>query len=418
VVIFFFFEKTLRVMQNEFGFSYEHKFEKIPEQKPNADKQIPFETIYFSTPSDFHNHMENIKTQIGEEAGVVQIVDPPKVVEHPQFPVHIGFQNLEEALAPFKGRKSFNLAILNAMSNAIGDHLIGMQAFDYFQEQVQALLPETEVDISFYQLNPYRVAPITRGWKGKWNHIYMLPNRLSRFMQHDAFIDLGTLLLRDNFGCQPMVDFFFEAISIDPKTVPDERKRIKFEPTTESLLPIQRIFNTIKSSGRPVLMFHHTSTSPLRQMSIPRARDFVSKIIKNTDYFVISADSLEYQNSRFMDLSKYSQTTDDFASIISQADALISVDTATYHIADAFSIPTVVLFTSIEPEYRIKYYPFTEGIMLEKEGGMLYGKHKASKEEDKMQEEVEYTEKIWDTLKVEDVLESLERMKTKKKESL
>ena len=43
-------------------------------------------------------------------------------------------------------------------------------------------------------------------------------------------------------------------------------------------------------------------------------------------------------------------------------DKVITVDTATYHISDAFFIPTVVLFSTIKPKNRIKYYSQTKAI--------------------------------------------------------
>jgi ADP-heptose:LPS heptosyltransferase len=421
MIIFFYFEKTIRVVQNEFGFTYEHKFEQVPDAQ-KVQKQVPFRHVYFSTPSDFHNHVENIKKQMGEEmANQIRILNPPQVIERPEFPLHIGFYKewdkvISNCKERMKGKKKISVALLNAMSNAIGDHLIGMQAFEYFQEQLRKDL-DMEVDFSFYQLNPYRVAPITRQSTGLFQHIYMLPNRLERLMEHDAFIDLGTLLLRDNFGTQPMIDFFLEALSINPATVPNDRKRMKYQLDPAALQKIQRVFNIVRSKGRPILLFHRTSTSPIRQLTEPRARQIVREIIEKTDYFVVSADHLEYQNARFMDMSRYSASLDDFASIISQADALVTVDTSTYHIADAFSIPTIVLFTTIEPEYRIKYYPFTEGIMLEEKGGKMYGAHKCSKEEKTAREEFAYIEKKWDTLSVDDVIEKLEIAKKHKQEA-
>jgi len=421
MIIFFYFEQPVKVIQNEFGFTYEHKFEAIPPEC-KAKKQIPFDYVYFSTPSDFHTHMEAIKKQLGEEAmNLVKILDPPQVVEREEFPLHIGFyKNWDDVIhnckEKTKGKKKMSVAMLNAMSNAMGDHLIGMQAFDYFQEKLCKEM-DMEIDFSFYQLNPYRVAPITRQSSGKFQHIYMLPNRLSRFIEHDAFVDLGTLLLRDNFGCQPMIDFFFEALSIDPATVPDERKRMKYKINPETSANIDKVLNVAKSRGRPILLFHRTSTSPIRQLEQPRARKIIREIIEKTDYQVISADKLEYQNARFMDLSRYSQTLDDFTAIISKVDALVTVDTSTYHFADSFSIPTVALFTTINPDYRIKYYPFTDGIMLEEEGGKLYGHHKCSKEEADARQEIAYIEKKWDTLSVDTIIEKLEAMKKLKQEA-
>ena len=53
-------------------------------------------------------------------------------------------------------------------------------------------------------------------------------------------------------------------------------------------------------------------------------------------------------------------------------------------------------------------------LMHEKKGGLIHGKHKTAKDENKMREEVLYAEKLWDDLKLEDVLKGLDRMKKKK----
>jgi len=416
MIIFFYFTQDVRIVQKEFEFSYEHRFEKIT--TPDA-KQVPSDKVYFSTPSDFQNHMDNLASQIGrdriEKEKMVYILDPNKAIAHPQFPKHIGFaESIESQLEQFKGKKEVKIALINAMSNAIGDHLIGMKAFEYWQEKVKEYLKDSNVTIAFFQLNPMRMAPITKQWHPQFQQIYMLPNRMQRLVEYDAYIDFGSLLMRENFGNQPMIDFFFEALSIDAKTVPDERKRLSFKLSQEPNQNMDRIFSVLKSQKRPLLLFHHRSTSPIRQMDNKRARQYVESIIKNSDYFVLSACGLEFSDKRFMDISMYSKDLETFASIISKMDSIITVDTSTYHIADAFDIPTVVLFTTIEPEYRIKYYPFTRGIMLEEKDGPLYGRHKGSKKPDKAQEELRLIDERFEKLDVRDVLAELEAIKEAK----
>lgn len=410
MIIFFYFEKTIKVTHREFGHSYEHKFEKAQSNKDG--KGVSYDQIYFSTPSDFRNHLDNIKKQAGEDAGQVKIVHPHKLVNQPQFPKHIGFQNLEDVLDEFKGHPTLSVAILNAMSNALGDHLIGMQAFDYWQEQVRKILPGTQIDISLYQLNPYRVGSITRQWHPKFNSVFMLPNRLSRLVQHDVFVDLGTLLLRDEFDTQPMIDFFYQAMSIDPATIPVENKRIKYQLKEETVAKMDKVFNNIRALGRPILLFHPTSTSPIRGMLPGRARRFIREIIKDTDYFVVSATNLDCPNRRFLNIARCSDSFDDFCTIISMVDAIVTVDTSTYHIADAFDIPTVAMFTTIDPKYRSKYYPHVEGLKLEEKDGKLYGRHKVSKKEKVAEEEMRYVDQKWEDLKTSDILEALERAKS------
>lgn len=412
MVIFFYFDKSLKVAHQELDFAYDHKFEGV---QKDADGQVPFSHIYFSTPSDFHNHLENIKRQIGEEAGEVHVVAPEAIASHPSFPEHIGFQKLEEVVEKYRGSETFRLAILNGMSNAIGDHLIGMQAFEIFHKRLQELLPNVRLDVSFYQINPYRLATITRQ-SPHIDRIYMLPNRLIRLSENDAFVDLGTLLMRENFGKQPMIDFFLESLSIDPQTVPPEQKRMKYRLDTEALLRTKKVLNNVRTRGRPILLFHHTSTTQIRQMSEPRCRMFLTELLKRSNYFVISADVLDFSHERFLNLNWLSKNSLDlYAAIISQVDAMITVDTLSYHLADAFDIPTVVLFTTIEPDLRIRYYPYTESIMLEGKDGKLYGKHKESKEPEIAREECEYIEQKWAQLKVEDVLSKLKKVRQRAK---
>lgn len=404
IVLFYFMEDT-KVTINEFGFTYEHKFDKIP----NKDrKNIPAENIYFSTPSDFKTHMDTLKKNVSEDQlkDLVFLMKPDDVIKHHAFPKNIGFADLEEQIGQYKGQPTFKVSILNAMSNAMGDHLIGMRAFDIWQDKLRKLLPGTQVEITLHQLSPYRTGPITRQWNGKFQQVFMMPNRLSRLMEYDAFVDLGGFLLNEDFGKMTMMDFYLKALSIDPKSVPVEQKRMEFKIPEQNKQKIKSVFDIIRSQGRPILLFHHHSTSQIRSMREGTARKAISDIIENSDYLVVSASPLEYQDKRFLSLADYSQTLDDFAAIISEVDAIITVDTSTYHFADAFSIPTVVLFTSIDPSLRIPYYPHTRGIMLEDSEGMLYGRHKINK--DKEEEETEYTEAMWGKFDITEALNELQ----------
>lgn len=153
------------------------------------------------------------------------------------------------------------------------------------------------------------------------------------------------------------------------------------------------------------------------------------RVFEHSDYFVISAFGTEdFKHERFMNLQKFSKTSDDFAAILSMVDGIISVDTLAYHLADAFSIPAVAMFTSIPPEWRIKYYPYVDGIMLEEENGPLFGKHKVDRKDEfdtSNEEELEENKKqieeltkrakeLWDQLDIQGVLARLQIMRDKK----
>lgn len=402
MILFFYMTENVRYTAEELdGFKYDHDFQKVQDLN-----QVSPNEIYFTTPSDFQRHLDIIKTQLNlKKEGLAFVADPKRIANHPNFPKHIGFQTFEQSLKLLKGKSKIKIAIINAMSHAFGDHLIGMQAFDYWYRKISQYFDEVQVDL--FQINPYRTFPITREWHPKFQQIYMLPNKLSALMQYDGFIDLGTLLLRKNFDTQPMIDFFLEALSIDPTEVPNEFKRNKYLVSPEIDLQIEKIFEKIRSKRRPILLFHHSTTTPLRDMPDAMARRMIKEITELTDFYVVSAVPLDYQNPRFLDISKYSMSFDHFAAIISKANAIISVDTSTYHLADIFDIPTVVIFTTIDPAYRIKYYPYVKGIMLESEDGQLYGRHKSAKVKETEAQEVAYLADKWNNLKTEDVLNAL-----------
>ena len=408
MIVLFYFMDDVKVVSNEFGIQQEHQFEKIP----NGNREnIPSEKIYFTTPSDFKNQMDNMKRTVPEEKlkDLCFMMKPDEVVKHPQFPKHIGFSELEKEVEQFKTKKEFKLTILNAMSNALGDHLIGMNAFDIFQDKLRKLLPSSKVSIALHQLSPYRTGMITKKWHPKFQNVYMMPNRLSRLMEYDAYIDLGGLLLHEGFDSMPMMDFYLKAMSINPESIPAKMKSIKYTPENHSSEKIKGLISRIKHfKKKPVLLFHHRSTSQIRSMSEGRAKQFVKQILENTDYFVVSLCGLDLQHKDFMNATDYSKTIDDFASFTKHVDSIITVDTCTYHLADSFKTPTVVIFTSIDPKLRTPYYMSTRSIMLEKEDGKLFGKHKVHREEDQKIEESDYVDGLWEKFDIQEAVDLLE----------
>lgn len=402
---FFFFKDEIRILYKEFNNTYEHLFEKVP-----SETNVPFSKVYFSTNSDLNNHAENIKNQFGNKySESIKLIDTEKVESHETFPIDIGFKkDLEVALEPFKGRtEPLKIAIINAMSNAIGDHLIGMKAFDLWLERVEKYL-NVPIEITFFQLNPMRMGAIT-SQRTQLKNIYVLPNKLSRLIENDAYINLSGLIAKPNFDTQPMIDFFLESLSIPPQSVPDNCKRIDFNYDKKMTNQIEHIDHVIRSKKRSILLFHHKSTSSIRSMSDKRARIFLKELIDNSDYFIISAAQLEFQHERYLDVSRFSNLSLlNFAALIDKADALITVDTSTYHFADAFNTPSVVLFTTINPDLRLRYYPFVESIMLEEENGEIYGMHKTNFDLESSQ--IKYLESLWDKIDVNDVLNKLDSM--------
>jgi len=89
-------------------------------------------------------------------------------------------------------------------------------------------------------------------------------------------------------------------------------------------------------------------------------------LLKVEDYIIISTLQIDskIKEDNYIDLSKESKSINDFMYIVSLMDKIITTDTSTYHISDAFMIPTVVIFTDKKFENKIKYYKYIKPIFL------------------------------------------------------
>ena len=414
MIVFYCFTKPVKIeftIGGNEGPIYTSNYEAV-----ESKEEVVAEKIYFAPPSCVQNQIALLRKTYGNETDLIVLpVDAKAVTQLKEYPLDISFENFEDQFERFQGQETINIAFINAMSSGLGDHLIGMAAFDYWYKKLSYYLPNTNIVISFFQINTIRTAEITKQWSDKVNNIYMLPSNLVLLLAQDAYVDLGTFVMHDDFDEKNLFDFYLEAFAVDPTTVPVEEKRIKFDVSEELKMDAKDLLSEFNKENRPLLLVHHSSSSPIRSLDDGRAIKLIEELIAKTDYFIVSARPLEFENERFKDISYCSTSLEKFAAIISQMDGIITVDTSTYHFADAFSVPTVALFTTIEPELRCKYYPYVKGIMLENKDGKLYGKHVLSIDGFEAKKELKYLAKLWDKINVDELLNELNILIDKKK---
>ena len=234
-----------------------------------------------------------------------------------------------------------------------------------------------------------------------------LPIGLDSLFTYDAFFDFSGFISLSKFNDLCLVDFFLFLLGIDPKIINCGKKRnlVRLNETIrdETKLCLDLIRNLPSNPGKKLLLFHPKSSSRLRDIPVSKWIQIIQTIIDNIEYTVVSAVSIDFVHDRFVDISQHSNSPDRFCAIISQVDAIITVDTSVYHIADSFNIPTVVLFPTIPPDLRIKYYPSVKGILLDgADQTPYYKKHKTL-------DNLPYDDviKLWDHLDMDEVLRVL-----------
>lgn len=335
------------------------------------------------------------------------------------------FIPVEERLKPLAdaGKKDIRIAIINGMGTGIGDSIIGLRALNIMHTRLSKLFTNIHIDLFQTPFNTSTTKKSTYEQEKIVKNVFGLPLPVSSLLTYDAVADFSSMVLRDNFDNQPMVDFFLESLGVDPKTVSNEEKRPFIKINEHIKQNNEWVFKILKHStnvNRPLLLLHPRASVPIRSMPDDVVIKLAKKIVKETNYIIVGTFSnqtltndvkkaLGKEQDRFVDLSAYSKTFDEFTFIISQMDSIITVDTCTYHIADSFNIPTVTIFPTIDTDIRTKYYPLVAGLQLKDKNNRLRGTHVSYKKED-----LDYVSNLWGSFSLAPVLETLEKLNTKK----
>jgi len=263
-------------------------------------------------------------------------------------------------------KKDITIAILGGIGRDIGEIVNSLSAVRILYEYLQKKFKSVKIDMyiissdnSFYSRdkdiikNEYYI-----------NQVHPLSINVKKLCEYDFYIDNSSVTTNSYFSNMTFVDAYLHKFGIDYKKIPDVKKHNHLD--ISSYKPKEELVNKLddlKSKGA-LLLYHPYSTSVNRSIPEDISLKFLKKLIKKSkDCTVISIlELLKFKDGSYVNLSSYSKTYYDFAYIVSRMDKIITVDTSVYHISDAFFVPTVVLFSTIKPKNRIKYYSQTKAI--------------------------------------------------------
>ena len=411
---FYFVEKDYAMELPIDGEQVTYVFLRTDPQRITADR------LYFAPSDEIKRIIERFHQAGYKDFNVKVFIDKRQIFEHPKFPIDLTYSGgyfkqgeefipLEEKIKPLLGKDKIRVAVVNGMGGGIGDNIVGMTALNIFYDRLMNYFKE--VDIGIFTLRP-RGLPILRQ-ETIVNEIYLMPAPAELLFQYDAIVDLSNMTGWPIFK-QPFMDFFINAFSIDPKSVPDEQKRCFVKINEQIARELYPIIRSLKSSAKKLLLYHPLTSSPIRSIPNNLVKKYLKKLIKLTDYTIVSVVNIDFKHSRFVNLFPFSKKgIDYFFYLVSQMDAIITVDTATTHLADAFSIPAVDLCTTIPPKWYVCYYPFVEGILV---GGGEFPEIYTHASDNK--EDLEKVYKNWMKFSIEDALELLEKMIVKRENEL
>jgi hypothetical protein len=355
-----------------------HQFEPLSDADSMPGAQIGYVTSMY----DF---MELQRRLAADGKGqVLEVIDEDFVFASGQAPVELGTSNrgevkryhakragteirmspgsLEKQLQHLPGLDSPRIAIINGFGTGIGDHVVGLTAWRVArQRMLQAGFSRVSAEI-WSRTHGIHRAQVSCTNEPSISAIRALPVTGSEFVALDAFWDLSGLLDRPSFWRMPTIDFYLETLGIDPASVAAGDKRNKVHIPNYVVREIDQALNQV---GRPFVLLHPTSSTPLRDMPETAIQRVFDELEKNSEFAIASLHELPVAEDRFINLSGLFKTHQHFCAVIEKAAGLLTIDTCTYHIADAFNIPSLVIFTTVPPERWISYYPSVEGFMLD-----------------------------------------------------
>ncbi len=292
------------------------------------------------------------------------------------------FVSLEDKIAPLDGKNAVKVFVMNGMGTGLGDGMIGISALYTLHNRLKKKFDKITIDLGHTALIRTKSHTDLYNHHNIINNIIYLPIQLSSLMEYDLVIDLSAMIIRESFNDRPMVDFYLKNMAIDPSSVSNEEKRIKLKTSDKSVSNFSIIFDNLKKDKKKLVMVKTDASTGIRCIPKDITKKLIKTILEDKNTVVVTTDDLSAwqdelnsylgaKKDRHVNLNYKNTSFDDYCYIISQMDGIISSDTSAYHIADAYDVPSVVIFSTINPDYRIKYYPFCRGIRLAKDNELL-----------------------------------------------
>ena len=285
-----------------------------------------------------------------------------KAADRGDIPAPMPFRALDNQLKPFRNAESVKLAIVNGFGVGVGDNLVGMTAFREVRKRLAAAgIGEARVEM-WVRPGAYDNAVAVNEMHGGIDRVEMLPMPVERFKALNGFWDLGGLVDRPMVNRRCTVDFFLELMGVDPSGVTRDEKRNRL---SLSIPVVKEVGDATRELTGRYLILHPLSRSVQRNMPAEVFRELAARLVKATDMDIASVVPVPKVHDRHVDLSAISgRSFQHYCTVVKNASALVSVDTSIYHIGDCFSVPSVVIFSTVMPELRCRYYPYVEGIPL------------------------------------------------------
>ena len=362
------------------------------------------ETVYITTYEDFED-IKRVFTNVGPKYKA-RVIDESKIRYLSQFPKELGIPNLNEygitQNLDFKYKnysfldqrenelrslylnekrvdideqiegvlkQDISLLILGNMGLTISEMICACSALRILYEKLSKKFKSVKIDI---YLNASENKYFTRDKmifanQSFVNKVSALSINVKEFCSYDFFIDASSVSKRSYYEKLNHIDAWLYKFGIDYKKIDNLEKYntiniANYKPKKE----LKKRIENLKLKGKMIL-FHPFSAninkSIPKDVAVKLLKDLILKLPEYTIVSVLKIDP-KIDDDRYIDLSEASQSFLDFSYIVSNMDKIVTANTATYHMADAFFIPTVTIFTDSDINEHVQEYPSSKAIYV------------------------------------------------------
>lgn len=354
------------------------------------------ETVYITTYDDFQD-IKEIFAKVDKNVFFAKTLNETNVRTVPNFPIELGISNINEfkrrektknlelfdvqKVDLFKQLKNIHkdkisFAIIGGVGKSISDMISSFTALRILHKKLKEIFKDIQFDIyinasnnSFYSRDKqlYQTQEYI-------NNVFPLSITSKKLCEYDYFFDNSYDISKSLDLSLNNVDKWLFKFGLDYKKILDDEKYNQLNISDYKISDnLAKKIQYAKSKGK-LLLYHPYSANINKSIPQAVAIDILRELLnKADDYMIISTLQIDskIKEDNFIDLSKESKNINDFIYIISSMDKIITADTATYHISDAFMIPTITIFTQDDFELRTQYYKYVKPIFIKDESKNL-----------------------------------------------
>ena len=346
------------------------------------------ETLYISTYDDFKD-LREIFSRVDKDKYFAKVFNEEKIRALENFPIELGITNIDEynsrenstityqdikKVDIYKQLKNIQkdeitVAIIGGVGLTISQTISSCTALRILPKKLKQIYENIKFDI---YLNASNNSYYTREkqiyqTQEYINNILPLSVTVKKLCEYDYFIDNSLSINFLGLDFLNYVDAWLFKFGIDYEKIIDDEKYNQINLSNyQASDSLKNKLIDLKSKGK-LLLFHPYSANINKSIPQTVAVDILKELLlKADDYMIISTLLIDskIKDDRFVDLTKESKNLNDFMYIISSMDKIITADTSTYHISDAFMIPTITIFTDSDYLKKIKYYKYIKPILI------------------------------------------------------